>query len=910
MASYARYFPAPTTKRSFVSYVEQEEDRTSSSSSMESVAEVYGSTQSGIPLELDAQLKTLPLFTGAPENEEFFLDIGKSLHVRKYAPGDAVIRQGEISKAMFLIIKGTLKVISEDGEIEFVGEIGILFDVRRTATVVANTPCTLAILMAEDVHQKLNKYPDVQEAMKRIARDRFSITSKELEKKGRKPVQEVSEKLVQIQSEKPALAPMPAAVARRRSICVNLSETATSDPLALSDSSPKQSLIETPIHRRSTSGADSPDMQLPEDDETEPVLEAVLLAGHDSVVLAGSASGLMTPMDITSSDNSTSDLDTGSIKSARSGSLSNQILLKDQETPMIQSTAAMLSRKLNEKRRVSVAVWSDDKLMQFAQNVVNQGSNRESKMQTSFRIPSQEALAAMAAGTTSEEMISAEEALRFESQAFFGLGSKVFSNVLRYFDFMQLMTLRRINKHIANMILDRSYGYLVSVDLSVWNKRIDDKAIGDIVCFCGENVQVLNLRNCWHLTDQGLSRIAQYATRLRALNLSSVWEITDIGLSAIAENCNHLRFVELSNCRKLTDRAVLALLDRCDHLESIGLGYCKNLSDAIMDRKGWSRIKRVNLQRCTGIFDGGYLKWREKLAEMPGSDGSDASSLASSSSSIFTHEERNSSGKLHAFNIHAIHASRLLLLTRIEFECICNRQTTVLDSINDRPSRATISSIDAAQTMQPSQSSDTDGAKNNRESTSSQDIIPWGSSKTSQVLADALPRFHFSFSLIELNLSDCSFLTNQAIASIAECCSRLEKLCLSFCCSLTEKYADALVQGCRVLDTLDVSYCGSAVTDTSLQTLNGLRMLTRISIRGCVQVTDHGIETLLTNHRLKALNLTQCKFVSAAAIVKASQTVRLVTHLGFFDDEVVGARKLTIRPKRAATTGRERAIHQ
>eukprot|EP00842_Homolaphlyctis_polyrhiza_P000730 jgi/Hompol1/1658/HPOL_004939-RA len=115
MASYARYFPAPTTKRSFVSYVEQEEDRTSSSSSMESVAE-------GIPLELDAQLKTLPLFTGAPENEEFFLDIGKSLHVRKYAPGDAVIRQGEISKAMFLIIKGTLKVISEDGEIEF-GEL-------------------------------------------------------------------------------------------------------------------------------------------------------------------------------------------------------------------------------------------------------------------------------------------------------------------------------------------------------------------------------------------------------------------------------------------------------------------------------------------------------------------------------------------------------------------------------------------------------------------------------------------------------------------------------------------------------------------------------------------------------------------------------------------------------------------
>ena len=48
------------------------------------------------------------------------------------------------------------------------------------------------------------------------------------------------------------------------------------------------------------------------------------------------------------------------------------------EAPL--SIAGALGRKLQEKRRASVAVWSDDKLMLFAQNVVSQNQQKESRL--------------------------------------------------------------------------------------------------------------------------------------------------------------------------------------------------------------------------------------------------------------------------------------------------------------------------------------------------------------------------------------------------------------------------------------------------------------------------------------------------------------------------------------------------
>jgi CRP-like cAMP-binding protein len=71
-----------------------------------------------IPSDLLNLLHTLPFFTGLEKSEEFICKISKVLSLRKFYPGDVVVTQGETAKAMFFIIKGSLTVISDDGEIE------------------------------------------------------------------------------------------------------------------------------------------------------------------------------------------------------------------------------------------------------------------------------------------------------------------------------------------------------------------------------------------------------------------------------------------------------------------------------------------------------------------------------------------------------------------------------------------------------------------------------------------------------------------------------------------------------------------------------------------------------------------------------------------------------------------------
>ena len=74
------------------------------------------------------------------------------------------------------------------------------------------------------------------------------------------------------------------------------------------------------------------------------------------------------------------------------------------------------------------------------------------------------------------------------------------------------------------------------------------------------------------------------------------------------------------------------------------------------------------------------------------------------------------------------------------------------------------------------------------------------------------------------------------------------------------------MKGCRRLSHLDLSFCGAAVTDELvLELCSGLHHLKALSIRGCVQITDVGVDHIAKHSRLKKINFSQCKSVSSDA---------------------------------------------
>ncbi|KAF2720930.1 RNI-like protein [Polychaeton citri CBS 116435] len=148
------------------------------------------STIAGLPLELLDRLKAFPLFQSAPES--FLLSIGKSLRPSVYQPSQEIIREGEDARAMYWLVRGSVRVTSRDGEStyaelkpgSFFGEIGILMDIPRTASIVASTRSLAVRLNKEDLQKELPTYPHVESTIREEALERLAIL--ESKKKQRK----------------------------------------------------------------------------------------------------------------------------------------------------------------------------------------------------------------------------------------------------------------------------------------------------------------------------------------------------------------------------------------------------------------------------------------------------------------------------------------------------------------------------------------------------------------------------------------------------------------------------------------------------------------------------------------------------------------------------------------------------
>ena len=90
-----------------------------------------------------------------------------SARQRTYAPGDVVIREGDSALNLFLIASGRARVEQGGVELkplgpgEFFGELGILQEHPRTATVIATEELTCVLLPAWEFRSLLNEHPEM-----------------------------------------------------------------------------------------------------------------------------------------------------------------------------------------------------------------------------------------------------------------------------------------------------------------------------------------------------------------------------------------------------------------------------------------------------------------------------------------------------------------------------------------------------------------------------------------------------------------------------------------------------------------------------------------------------------------------------------------------------------------------------
>ena len=126
----------------------------------------------------DTKVKSLrqaSLFEGLSKKE--LTELARRSEDMELDPGTVLCREGEVGQEFFVILEGEVEVkrkgrkLGTRGPGDFIGEIALLEDIQRTATVTAKTPLHVFVLTRPAFQHLVNEHPAVErKVMRTLAR--------------------------------------------------------------------------------------------------------------------------------------------------------------------------------------------------------------------------------------------------------------------------------------------------------------------------------------------------------------------------------------------------------------------------------------------------------------------------------------------------------------------------------------------------------------------------------------------------------------------------------------------------------------------------------------------------------------------------------------------------------------------
>ena len=133
------------------------------------------------PPDESAPVPPLPLFSALPA--EPLRDLLDSLEVRRLASEQAVLREGERGEEAFVLVRGSARVtrgtpaegplLARLGPGAVFGEMALVSEAPRAATVVAEEPVVLLVLRRDVLERLAGRHPEVGEELGRFAHGRM-----------------------------------------------------------------------------------------------------------------------------------------------------------------------------------------------------------------------------------------------------------------------------------------------------------------------------------------------------------------------------------------------------------------------------------------------------------------------------------------------------------------------------------------------------------------------------------------------------------------------------------------------------------------------------------------------------------------------------------------------------------------
>jgi F-box and leucine-rich repeat protein 7 len=736
----------------------------------------------GMPLDMIDRIRSFPLFQSTPDS--FLAEVGMHLRPQLHSLNDYILTEGDDAKSMYWLVRGAVAVTSRDGESTyaelkpgaFFGEIGILMDRPRTATVIARTKCLLVVLKKEDLRKILPAYPDVEQAIRDEALERLTI----LEKKKRQAQPEAYPTTVStrrgskrtrdfisgesdvisvdangasgISKKRKSPSPGPNELSTSSALgngLVNVRSLLKELPLFTSlppellhflglNALPKTIPPFTDIIKQDSMGREiyfivKGEVEVLDEKVSEtvgsqknskrrggkrpPYVKARLREGHyfgEVVSLSLAPRRTATVRSVTAVEclmitaevlaafwdrcpaavrqqieatarerlRSASDNDV-IMDDGDSAPAINQLAIGDQKIPIVPKKQPPPKVTFNDTESGSphryakaedqpVLRPSDpDPFLNVGLDKVKSRSRRGSLAPISPDDIGPDGRHKSVSPSTSRSdtpspleprgtppfldpfsklRSSASTPRSSGAHARGSLPDKVLVSIFKHLKLHELFCLRVVSLHWSE-ILTRSPELFQRLDLTGYNRKLTDEVLTKYICpFVGERPRVINISNCFHITDEGFNTLASLCgANVKTWKMKSVWDVTAPAILDMANKAKGLQEIDLSNCRKVSDTLLARIVGwvvpatpplrhtngrptlntranplsppsqpaagtvfGCPLLKRLTLSYCKHVTDRTMHHiasHASARIEQMDLTRCTTVTDTGFQYW-------------------------------------------------------------------------------------------------------------------------------------------------------------------------------------------------------------------------------------------------------------------------------------------------------------
>jgi ATP-binding cassette subfamily B protein len=141
-----------------------------------------GITDAGTARVDEAWLRDIPLLARAPQS--LLASIATELVLERVPADTTVFEKGHVGDKLYIVARGRAAVVDDEGEVlatlsdgEFFGELALLHNIRRSATVRTVTGCWFLTLTREKLETLLAGAPEVRAEIHRVAQQRAAERS-------------------------------------------------------------------------------------------------------------------------------------------------------------------------------------------------------------------------------------------------------------------------------------------------------------------------------------------------------------------------------------------------------------------------------------------------------------------------------------------------------------------------------------------------------------------------------------------------------------------------------------------------------------------------------------------------------------------------------------------------------------